>query len=143
MYSTLDKNKACFFDLSKAYDAVSHELSLEVLKNIDIRWKAYGLFKSYLTNKPHWSIVNGSISETLTHFRVPQGTVLGPKLSKIYINDIFSVETKAEISYADDTALFYQNCKWEQIKEMVENDFNIYIKYFFDYKLITINTYKT
>ena len=147
MYLAVDSNKpslCVFIDLAKAFDTVSHTLLLDSLNNIGIRGITLNLFESYLSNRYQCVKINGYLSNLRrVEYGVPQGTVLGPVLFNIYLNDLFSLPTKGSIiTYADDTAIFYTCDNWMTLKHMVEEDMNK-IKEWFDYKLLTVNFNKT
>lgn len=147
MYSALDSNKpslCVFIDLAKAFDTVSHTLLLESLNNIGIRGSTLDLFESYLSGRHQCVKINDFLSDLRRiEYGVPQGTVLGPILFNIYLNDLFSVQTKGNITtYADDTAIFYTAENWMVLKHIVEEDINN-IKEWFDSKLLTVNFNKT
>ena len=99
-----------FFDLSKAFDSVPHKALLEKLKRTGLNGLLFDWIANYLTNRKQRVVVNGEKSNELPVLSgVPQGSVLGPLLFFIYINDIdnipFSPGTKLVI-YADDVLLY-------------------------------------
>ena len=106
----LDEKKfvcGVFVDLQKAFDTVDHSILLAKLHHYGIRGKAHSLFKSYLTGRKQFVSVSGSNSaELLMKHGVPQGSVLGPLLFLIYINDLnFAINGSIVHHFADDTNL--------------------------------------
>jgi len=107
----LDKKQhviAIFLDLSKAFDTIDHELLLLKLEKYGFSKSALKLMKNYLSNRQ--SIVNFygkfSTSETL-RTGVPQGSILGPLLFIIFINDLCHLVLNSNKTiFADDTTLY-------------------------------------
>ena len=110
IHSSLDINlevRSVFLDMSKAFDKVWHEGLLFKLRQNGINGKLINLLKSYLSNRKQRILINGSESDWgEIESGIPQGSVLGPLLFLIYINDL-ELGIKSHIKFfADDTSLF-------------------------------------
>ena len=96
-----------YIDLSKAFDSLRHDILIEKLAYYGVKNKALDLLKSYLSNQKQYVKLN-DITSTVRSIsvRVPQGSIIGPLLFNIFINDIVKASTKFSfILYADDTTL--------------------------------------
>lgn len=96
-----------FMDLSKAFDTLNHNILLSKLQFYGVYDDSLQLFRSYLQNRIQYVVINNTESDHLPiSTGVPQGSILGPLLFLIYINDIAcSSSLFSFLSYADDTTL--------------------------------------
>ena len=98
---------AIFVDVSKAFHTTDHHIILHKLSYYGIQDKALNLFEDYLSNRTQYVLMD-KISPTSRkmYTGVPQGSILGPLLFIIYINEMHTISNKFDyISYADDTTL--------------------------------------
>ena len=106
----LDNNKIPFniyIDLSIAFDTLNHSILLSKLHYYGIRNTALTLLKSYFTNRKQYCDYKGTSSNMLLiHKDIPQGSILGPLLFILYVNDFYLSSNKFTfLMYADDTTL--------------------------------------
>ena len=109
-----------FIDLKKAFDTVNHAILLQKLKHYGIRNKALAWFKSYLTNRKQYVSLNGCDSDIKDiNCGVPQGSVLGPILFLLYINDLPNISKKLKFFlFADDTNIYYEDANLKNLKKI-------------------------
>ena len=121
-----NKTFACgvFVDLEKAFDTVNHKILLSKLEHYGIRGRSNSWLKSYLSNRDQCVKLNGSTSTKQTiSCGVPQGSILGPLLFIIYINDMNQAfENCITHHFADDTNLLYAHKDPKILKKVVNKD---------------------
>jgi hypothetical protein len=110
IYNAFDKGdevQGVFLDFSKAFDSVWHEGLLYKLERMGVKGNILHWFRSYLVDRKQRVVINGDTSDP-KHLEcgVPQGSVLGPLLFLVYINDITDDLESDCFIFADDTSLF-------------------------------------
>ena len=133
-----------FIDLAKAFDTVDHKILLNKLQHYGIRGIALKWFQSYLSNRKQCVTVNGQSSDfAIITCGVPQGSILGPTLFLLYINDLALVSKLFQIiMFADDTNLFVRGKSVEQIKNQINTELLI-INEWFKTNRLSLNLDKT
>ena len=118
-----EANCQVFCDISKAFDQVWHRGLIHKLEKYGIKGDILMWIKSYLASRKQRVFVNGVLSDELPlNAGVPQGSVLGPLLFLIYINDIADTLLGKTRLYADDTSLSYSSSELAQIEIVLNND---------------------
>lgn len=137
VYNQMNNNNvvsAIFFDLSKAFDSIDHNILKLKLKAAGINGSCIRLLNSYLTNRSQITKVNNLKSQphSIT-YGVPQGSTLGPLLFILFINDLPDYIKDVQISlYADDTAFYYGSdnlTKTTELLNIAANKFDEWCKY--------------
>ena len=133
-----------FMDLSKAFDTLNHDILIYKLKSYGLSEAALKLMQSYLTDRKQYVEINNtqSTKNDIT-VGVPQGSILGPLLFIIYINDIIHSSTVFRfIIFADDTTLYTTLNKQEDINDIL-NDELVKINNWLKVNKLSLNVAKT
>lgn len=143
----LDKGRhsiGIFLDMAKAFDTISIKLLLDKLENIGIRGTALNWFKTYLEGRKQVLRVKQTMSKELeVKYGVPQGSVLGPILFLLYVNELTELNINGKcVCFADDTVLLFSAETWNDVYLEANTGMNT-IKRWLDANLLTLNTGKT
>ena len=131
---------AVFADLKKAFDTVNHEILLDKMQKlgIDNSW-----FKSYLNNRDLITDFEGTLSDKVPlTVGVPQGSVLGPLMFLLYINDLPKVTSGKIYLFADDTTILYSAKTTAELEQTVNRDLVMVNKWFLT-NALTVHVDKT
>ncbi|KAL9951294.1 hypothetical protein ACROYT_G043933 [Oculina patagonica] len=137
-------NGVVFIDLKKAFDTVDHGIMLVKLKNIGVTSTHLAWFDSYLSSRCQKTVIGQASSSTRkVSVGVPQGSILGPLLFTIYINDLPTVLRNSTVTlFADDTALHCSSESALSLQTMLNEDLVILAQWLHEHKL-TLNVSKS
>ena len=127
VYDTFNNSEymlSVLIDFSKAFDTVQHNVLIRKLEYLGIRGMPLELLRSYLSNRDQYVCIDGASSNRLPiKSGVPQGSVLGPLLFLIYINDMHkSLNLLKLVQFADDTTAFASHHNLHELIELVNDD---------------------
>ena len=152
IYKDLDKRKnpiVVYMDLSKAFDTLDHKILISKLQYYGIQGVALNWFKNYLEDRKQYVEVNGHKSSLLPlNTGVPQGSILGPLLFLIYMNDIPNSSNYFNfLLFADDTSLkSFLDTKLRLPLNQISNTINIELQKVHDWLAVnklSLNVKKT
>jgi hypothetical protein len=144
----LDRGEKCltvFLDLKKAFDTVSVPTLVKKMEEIGVRGIPLKLLADYLEDRSQSVKIDDYISaDTKIEFGVPQGSVLGPTLFLIYLNELtnLEIENGKVFSYADDTAIVFNGRSWNSVFDVAERGLRMIAKWLRS-AFLTLNIAKT
>ena len=113
-----------FLDLQKAFDTVNHDILIKKLEHYGIRGNVLDWFRSYLQGRFQYVSVNGHSSDLLPiSCGVAQGSVLGPLLFLIYVNDLPNISKVLQFYlFADDTSIYFESDNLLTLQKVVNRE---------------------
>jgi len=123
---------ALFLDISKAFDSLNHQLLLNKLRVYGVRGVALKLMESYFTNRFQCTVINNVCSEYRTiSMGVPQGSILGPLMYVVFVNDIFNISHSVKcVLYADDTVIIVSGKTMYGLHLLAQYYFSLFSRWF-------------
>ena len=122
---------AIFCDLRKAFDSCNHKILLCKLRGMGLSGTELLWFENYLTNRLQSVFINGVYSSFLiSEIGVPQGSILGPLLFLIYINDLPNASELISFLFADDTTLMFSGNDIHELVSFVNIQFRKVVEFF-------------
>ena len=115
-----------FIDLEKAFATVSHKILLKKLHHYGIKGATNCWLTYYLSNRKQHVTIEGKSSDSMPiSCGVPQGSILGPLLFLIYLNDMYRAAKYCTYHLADDTNLLYSNKNIYKLRKDVNSDLKL------------------
>ena len=133
-----------FIDLKAAFDTISHDLLLQKLEHYGVRGSVLTLLHSYLSNRKQYVGGDGGIDSVLLEINigVPQGSVLGPLLFIIFINDLVECTALGSVLFADDAAFLNSHTSLKHLQKIMNDETKLICEWLIVNEL-TINVKKT
>ena len=123
-------------DLQKAFDSLDHGVLLEKMEYFGFRESVIKWFESYLSNRKFLVCIDVFSEAGTLRYGVPQGSILGPLLFLLYVNDLpQSLSDAGSYLYADATCIFYQHEEVKKIENVLNKEFSSLCQWFIDSKL--------
>ena len=144
---TIDNGKfgcGIFIDLKKAFDTVNHDILISKLEHYGIRGSLLKWFESYLSNRTQYVFCNG-VKSDIAHITcgVPQGSVLGPLLFLLYINDLPNISDKLQFFlFADDTNIYYESSDLLELEKTINHELKL-LSLWLNLNRLALNVSKT
>ena len=147
IYTAMNDNNiliATYIDAMKAFDTVNHDIILKKAEKYGIVGQVLDWLTNYLRDRFQCTLANNTVSNTEpVTCGVPQGSVCGPLLFLIYINDLSGTLNSCKVSlYADDTVIYVIHKNVQEALLILQNDLNNLVEWCTDNK-VTINSKKT
>ena len=147
IYKSFEKDHyklGVFIDFSKAFDTVDHTILIRKLKMYGIKGIHLAWFRSYLTNRIQYISITHDLETDTKNIccGVPQGSILGPLLFLLYVNDLHNSSALDPIMFADDTNLFYEHKDLKTLFSLVNQE-QQKINEWFEANKLSLNVGKT
>ena len=115
-------NGVQLLDLSKAFDPIDHYILIEKLKYYRIQPDVINLYQSYISNRTQFTVLSSEVSKMrVVECGVPRGSILGPLLFLLFINDIFLIEFHIDL-YADDSTITVTGKTIQALENKLQRD---------------------